>query len=268
MTYFENFQKSDYLFDDDVIRSVTNISKYAALFSRPLDNFTFYTFYQLKEDERLDNVSETLYGTPDFYWTIPLVNANLVNTWKNYFKGTRDFESFIKRKYPGLALFAHESTPVAGNFEEGEIVAFDIENVCRIIRKYPNQNYIHVELLNDNDFNPLDLGDVWVLLTGLWNERPQNIWSDSDVWKDNTLQLINPSAQSIEIESFRPMHLAPAYFLDADNNRVTWKSQAEKFPVTWRDVERQRNEEFSRIKVIRPEFITEIAEEFEKRIKL
>jgi len=266
MPYFTQFQKSSYPLSDTVSKNLTNISHYTAIFSRLADDASFYTYYNARGDERFDTISNELYGTTDYYWTIPILNAGIINTWKNSTKSEQALKKFLDRKYPGVALIIDPVDDLVGKFEVGEIVAYDINNVYRVLNKYPSLRYIHCEPVSMDEFDVLnDPQQVWVLLTGLWNEANLNIWDDTDIWRDNTDYVVGrDTLTAAKVESSIPAYKAPAYYLDVDGNRVPWYKGINE--VTFEDVEREKNEEYSRIKVIRPEFIYDIAAQFEREM--
>lgn len=265
-SYFDYFKKEDYQFSEKIRKQVTNLSQYTAMFSDLADNASFYNYYNVQPGERLDTISQKFYGTPQFYWTIPLLNEDIVNVWNSTFLETRLFEQYVLKKYPGLALFAHETTPVPNTFRPGEFAAFNIETTCQVIDTFASNNYIHVDP-RPLDFNPLDLSQVWVLLTGLWNEQPSNLWDDVARWKDNTFHLIGLQGGAIDIESILPLHLAPSFFEDFEGNVVSFDSPVQKTPVTWSEVELRRVDLNSRIKVLRPEVITQVVRDFEREMR-
>ena len=75
MAYFSNFANIDYDFDGSGIqRSVKNLAQYSTIISKNIDDATFYSYYNIQDGARPDNVSEELYGTPEYYWTFFIVN--------------------------------------------------------------------------------------------------------------------------------------------------------------------------------------------------
>lgn len=236
-SYFSFFKKTDYLFSDNIKKSVTDLTKYTSIIEKIADNVSFYNVYTIKPSERLDNISQFLYDTPEYYWTIPILNAELVNIWKDIGKDVNDFENFIKAKYPGFAVIPDDSTPIVGRFTPGEEALINSTRVL-IVRKYATENYIQIKFIDDQPS-----------LTSL---EGQSIVGDD-------------SQDSALIESIVPMTDAPALFLDSTGNKVIKSTNT--FPVTWRDQEREINDANLRIKVIRPEFIFQVVRDFEREMK-
>lgn len=236
-SYFSFFKKTDYLFSNNIKKSVTDLTKYTSIIEKIADNVSFYNIYTINPSERLDNISQELYNTTEYYWTIPILNAEIVNIWKDLGKDVNDFENFIKAKYPGFALTPEVSTPIVGRFTPGEEALIGSIRVL-IIKKYATENYIQINFIDDEpSFSSLE---------------GQSIVGEES--KDSAI-----------IESIVPMTDAPALFLDANNNKVIKSSNA--FPVTRRDQEREINDANLEIKVLRPEFITQVVREFEREMK-
>jgi hypothetical protein len=268
MTYFTQFRKRDYALSENVRKKVTELSQYTDIVSRAADDASFYTFYNARPDERYDTISNQLYGTPDFYWTIPILNDRITNTWRDSTKSVPALRKFLESKYPGDALIIDPVDSLVGKFIPGEIVAYDINHVYRILGKYPSLRYLHVEPVSMDEFDVLeDPEEVWVLLTGLWNEVNDNLWDDTEIWRDGTNYVIGKDTlDSIKVETVIPAYKAPAFFTDPDGNRVPWYEE-NAIPTTIEEVETDINDENSRLKVIRPEFIRQVADQFELEMR-
>ena len=48
------------------------------------DSVLMYKSYHLQDGERPDHVSLKLYGTTDYYWTLFMVNEDIVNTFADW----------------------------------------------------------------------------------------------------------------------------------------------------------------------------------------
>lgn len=236
--YFHYFEKRDYLFSNNITKNVTNISKYASIFSQIADNATYYNFYNIRPSERLDNISFKFYKTVDYYWTIPILNANLVNIWKDIGKDTNNFENFLNAKYPGFFITPTDS--IVGKFNSREEATIDDVHEVEIVNKFPSENYVQVIFSNVDIEFQIDKGTS--VLKG------------------------NDSGDSITIDSFGLMTEAPAYFLDDNDNRVLG-TKSDAFPVTWRQIEFEKNERDFTVKLIRPEYIYDVVRDFEKEMK-
>lgn len=236
--YFSYFQRGSYDFGETVVKNVTNITKYTTIFSEIADDYSFYTFYTMQPGQRLDEISQEIYDTPDFYWTFPLINDRIVNTWNDLPKSYSDFISFLERKYVGRAFTLKDGETLAGKFEIGENLVYDSTNGAELIAKYPTQGYMQVVFENDASF-------------------PQN--TEFTVTGES-------SEDSIVVTNHIPAYQAPARHIDLNGNDVPYDA-GQTTIVTIRQEEEDRNDINSQIRVIRPEFIYEVATRFEQEMR-
>jgi hypothetical protein len=244
MTYFTQFDKRDYLFSDRVKKQVTNLSTYTAIFSRIADDISFYTYYNVRPDERLDTISHTLYGTVDYYWTIPLINSRIINVWGDMPRDTQMLQAYLQKKYPGSALIVSESDSLVGKFTLDELGVYDSDQVVQIIGKYPTRNFVHVLPVTSTS------------VSDLFSTPP-----------DSGVLVGADSGDQVSVNIKIPTYMAPDHFLDSDGNRVT-STAASATEVSIQNVESDLNEQKSQIKVIRPEFIYDIVKRFGDEIRL
>jgi len=74
-SYFKYFPMVDYKFGDETnISKVEDISLYADIIDQIADATTAYDEYYILPGERPDQVSEKLYGNPNYHWTFYLMN--------------------------------------------------------------------------------------------------------------------------------------------------------------------------------------------------
>jgi hypothetical protein len=192
----------------------------------------------MKPGQRLDEISQELYATPEFYWTIPLVNERIVNTWDDLPKSYSDFISFLERKYIGRAFKIKESESLAGKFTIGENLVFNTTEKAELIGKYPTQGYLQV------------------------------VFADGASFPQNTEFTIvgETSEDSIVVVNHIPTYDAPVRHVDTDGNLVPYDS-GQAVPITIRQEEEDRNDIKSQIKVIRPEFIFDVSTRFEQEMR-
>lgn len=78
MNYFKHFPAVAYTFGSNEDPAIfRNISIYATVLDEIKDNVSFYNDYYIQEFERPDQVSNKLYKTPNFHWTLYLLNNKL-----------------------------------------------------------------------------------------------------------------------------------------------------------------------------------------------
>jgi len=236
--YFSYFQKGQYDFGESIVKDVTDITKYTAIFSQIADDISFYTYYTTQAGERLDEISQSLYDTPEFYWTIPLVNDRIVNIWDDTSKSYTDFIAYLEKKYVGRAFTLRDGEILAGKFSIGENLIYNSTESAELIAKYPTQGYMQVVFSENASF-------------------PQN--TEFTVVGET-------SGDSIVVTNHVPTYNAPIRHVDLNGNFVPYDS-GQVTPITIRQDEEDRNDVNSQIKVIRPEFIYDVASRFEQEMR-
>jgi hypothetical protein len=236
--YFSYFQNESYNFGKSIVKDVKNIAKYTAIFSEIADDFSFYTYYTMQFGQRLDEVSQELYDAPDFYWTIPLINSNLVNIWKDTTKSYSSLTGFLAKKYPGRAFLIHDSETIAGKFQLGENLVYDSTNRAEIISKYPTRGYLVAVPSESSSF-------------------PQN--QTIDVTGETT-------GDTVTIVNHVPVYNAPARHIDQNGNDVPFDAGQASI-VTIGQEETDKNDRIAQIRVIRPEFIYDVASRFQQEMR-
>lgn len=75
--YFTNFPKMAYPFEFNgklEARLVVDITKNVRLIKEVLSNISLFDAYTINDGETIEWISEMVYGTPDYHWTIMLAN--------------------------------------------------------------------------------------------------------------------------------------------------------------------------------------------------
>ena len=237
MSYFSKFKKGNFRVGDKVIE-VVNIAHYSQLLEKLADNISFYSYYTVVNGDRLDVISEKLYGTTDYYWTIALLNKHIVNTYEDLPKEyNADLIKFLQGKYPGYALKLDAEESLAGNFEMLETVSFG--NYSGIVTgKYPTLGYLTIQLTSEDSF---PLNQVFPLAG-------------------------QTSGDTINIANSLEYYTAPHHYEDADGQWVPWTNELST-PITILEYESAINDSNSQLKVIRPDLIYNVAIEFERQMK-
>ena len=84
--YFSKFNRIDYIFGDDyfskgggdsVLELMQNLTSYVEVIDSIKQNSSFYSKYEILEGDRPDQVSQKLYGTPEYHWTFFLMNDKI-----------------------------------------------------------------------------------------------------------------------------------------------------------------------------------------------
>jgi len=117
MSFFKQFPKVEYDFNRtgikqnmvDLFRSIRPLPTF-------LDNYSSYKFYEIKNGERPDIVSQRLYGTSMYYWTFFVVNDHLHDGYRAWPLSQEDLQAYMAKEYNGYVI---ETNPkVTNNFED------------------------------------------------------------------------------------------------------------------------------------------------------
>lgn len=227
--FFQYFQKEDFDIDGDGTKNLVNLSQYSKVFSKIADDISFYTYYTVDNADRLDNISQKIYGTPEYYWTFFLVNKELNNSWKDFRKDVNEFNDYLKRKYPDTAItFTNGSDNISLlSISIGDELSNNLGTVTGL---YPTANYITV--------------------TGLTNSSPAGV-------------TITSGSKSAEVTAAVPHFKAPHHKENADGEYLVGGTST----VSIEQYESELNDLQYQIKVIRPQHILSVARQFEREMK-
>jgi len=155
VNYFNKFPKV--LFDinnDGVFSVITDITKTVDINTFDDDSITYYTFQEIADGERPDNLSYRLYGTPQYYWTFFVINDNLKaglsNSWP---LNSHAFEEMMVKEYDNYSSITIDPVLHAPN-------AFDSDGFLTL----------NDALKNRSDFSVAPLVPIDNLLTSVDNQ--------------------------------------------------------------------------------------------------
>ena len=78
MKYFKYFPTIPYDLDaSGETKDIVDSFRFAKIINSIKDDITFYRFYDIPDGERPDHTSQTLYKTPDYYWSFFVANPRL-----------------------------------------------------------------------------------------------------------------------------------------------------------------------------------------------
>lgn len=244
MAYFKNFQKVGYDLDGDGYQSqLTNLTHFSRIGTKYLDDVSFYSYYNISEGERPDMVSYKLYDSTEYYWTFFIINSGLFNAFNDWPKGTADLKDFVEAKYQNIAAISapigsQGFDEIAGKFVIGETVQGGVSGALgTIVAKYPTLGYIEI-----------------APTSGTFNENGEGIYGIE-------------SQDFLTCSSVIQRAYAPRYHIDDSTGEQTIRRLAGTSPVTNFEWEYERNIEKSKIRVIKPKYIREVAREFRKEMQ-
>jgi len=235
--YFSFFRESDYVFSDSVVRRVRNLSQYTAIFFQIADDNSFYGYLTLQGNERLDGISQRLYNTPEFYWTIPLLNPEIINVWKDLPIEQNTLNKRLDLKYPGRAFYVDSNDTIVGKFNIGETIRIDSETSGVFQESFPSLGYIR--------------------LIDIIGDFPTNT---------NLTLIGDDSGDTLNVTNNTKFYKAPFRFSDSDSNTVLYDNTNSSVR-TIQDDEIDKNTKRSQIRVIRSDKIVSVVNEFTRQMR-
>ena len=199
------------------------------------DDILLYKSYHIQDGERPDHVSLKLYGTTNYYWTFFMINENLVNTFADWPCSRIEMDNKIRIKYQGQVLLTDED--MSTKFVKGETIQGFISGATASITQ-----------------KDTDKGIIRLVPGSLVGE-----------FRDGELVRGLTSNDTLTINSQRDYKDAPNHFETPDGSWVK-KGTAFSVPVSNDEHERIWNEYKTDIRVIKPEYVTMLADEFYKII--
>lgn len=270
MSFFRQFPTINYdLKKDGSIMRMVNIFRNVRPLQNYVDNPSLYKFYEIKNGERPDTVSQRLYGTPDFYWTFFVINEFLHDGYKVWPLSQEQLFDYIKEQYNGYAVTTNPvivrtgdgtisefRDSLSGKFQLGETITGSVSNAVGTLTK------------KNLDMNQLIIQDM----------QNTNRYSGDGAVNNNNYELLVGSSTQDSVSSYEVFNYADAphhyYITDEDGvNReytnMTFINQTVATPannlkaVSNRQYVNDLNEERSKIRVINPNFIGRFIENFE-----
>lgn len=238
--YFANFPKIVYDFDltkNTDYRLITDITRNVRFRKQILENISLFDYYEVQEGETPEIISEKVYGTPYYHWIIMLANQRY--DYVNDFPLTQaEFEAELKRKY-GQNKFFH-----VNHYKENGVITNGI-NVVKL--KESN--------LSEGGIGEIRLGKILQSVENGYLGRVANI----NIPNDGTNITIAVSLQNGKYYDGETLTvLNENTFVEVVNVEVP-----ENFiMVSNYEHENNLNEAKRKIKIIAPEFVSQILKEF------
>lgn len=262
MSFFKQFPKISYDFDrNGVLQNVVNIYKSVRVLKAFEDNINTYTFYEVKNGERPDIVSQRLYGSTRFYWTFFIINDFLHDGLAAWPMSQEKLQTYMANEYSGIVIntnpiivrdtdnsITDHRNSLAGRFTLGETITGGTSGATGILHK------------KDIDLNQLVLKNV----TGTF------LGDGGGVSESLTGGTSNDSVGTYEV--FKYIDAPHHYFKTNDpehrvqTNAVFVEGGVQSGQLSYqsnRAYLEEVNEARSKIKVVDPKYIRQFADEFE-----
>lgn len=100
MSFFQQFPTTVYDINLDGIQDdVVDIFRYVDVKDADITDLATYTWYDIKDGERPDVVSQKLYGTPKYYWTFFVINDTLKHGLEDWPLSHSEIEKFLEYNF-------------------------------------------------------------------------------------------------------------------------------------------------------------------------
>ena len=120
MPFFQQFPKIAYDFDSNGIdTNIVDLFRFVKANEQYFHEIATYIDYQIRDGERPDIVSNSLYGTPEYYWVFFLINEHLKNGISGWPMPEQELIEYIAEEYPGTTI---ETRPYIARDGDGLIV--------------------------------------------------------------------------------------------------------------------------------------------------
>ncbi len=269
MSFFKQFPLVDVDIGlDGTLTKMVNIFRSVRQVRSFSDDPTLYSYYEIKNGERPDVVSQQLYGTADFYWTFFVINEFLHDGYKVWPMSQEQLFNYVKTEYEGYAISTRVSfidstiqNSIAGKFQVGEQITGSTSGASGTLTK---KNIDLNQLIVQNMTN-----------TAAYQGRREDI-------ENTPFETVTGSKTFDDVSTFEVWPYAEAphhyYILDAKGveRQRTSKSHIldEEYATNAADLNYTSNRQYvynlndqrSKIRVINPAIIGEFVDKFEKLI--
>ena len=230
--YFKNIKNAAIDIDGsnnkDVLKNLTAKAKV----SDALINSTgFYQTMEIQDGERPDHLSRRLYNTEDFHWTFFLLNPQIKNIWDDWPMKYSQLVEYCENKYQYLA--ADTDDDLNDKFTLGETVTGSVSNATGTLKEiHVNMGYLVIEKISGT-----------FTITG------------------ETINGVS-SVDSVTCNFIKSQAYAPHHHVDDSTSAWVPRRLAGTTPYTYIDYESAVTEQNRNLKVIKPEFIEQVARQF------
>lgn len=119
MSFFKQFPRIEYDVElNGIRRNVVDIYRYVDLIEEAADDVLAYKFVDVEDGERPDQLSQRLYGSPDYYWTFFITNDFLKDGISAWHKSSNELNDYIDYIYDDS--YAVISVPQSGLLDQND----------------------------------------------------------------------------------------------------------------------------------------------------
>ena len=270
MSFFKQFPLVDYDISlDGTLTKMINIFRSVRPVKSFVDDSSLYSFYEIKNGERPDIVSQQLYGSSEFYWTFFVINEFLHDGYKVWPMSQEQLYKYVEEEYNGYALSTRVSfidstiqNSIAGLFEIGETITGSASGASgTLTKKNIDLNQLIVQNMNSSAVFQGRRDD------GTPNTPAETITGSKSFNDVSTFELW-PYAEAphhyyiLDNKGIEREYTSQSHILDEENATVA----ADLKYISNRQYVYKQNDQRSKIRVINPNAIGEFVDRFEKLI--
>jgi hypothetical protein len=239
MNYFKSFPSVAYRFGtENTLNAFQDVSLYVELIDEIKDNIDFYTLYEILEGERPDQLSQRLYGSPDYYWTFFLMNDKIRQ--QGWPLSAFELDTLIKKELNLVTLTTRDN--ISTTFKVGQTISGVTSTATGIIRE-----------------RRLDFGQLIVSTTGTFLSNELILSTVGPTTQSATL-----SAGSIsQYNSIHHWEDENGVWVDVDPSVGT---SAIYTPVTYYDKYIADNDALRTMRMIKPQAINSVFRSFNEAL--
>jgi hypothetical protein len=183
MSFFKQFPKDEYSIEaNGVDTSIVDIFRYVDVVEKASQNIMAYKTVDTFDGERPDNLSQRLYGTPDYYWTFFLTNDFLKDGIEAWPKGDAEMRRFIDTAHEDLACirFPYKLEETGDVLTLAGLPIMD-ENWSQYIKLYRTMETSFTDGEFIRIYATADIVDYKPNLSQIWIDKSTISWSSDNV---------------------------------------------------------------------------------------
>lgn len=262
MTYITQLENIPYKFGNEASSNIfQNLTIYSDMIDDIKDATSIYNYYYAPDDDRPDQLSTKLYGTPDHYWTFFLMNDHIRE--RGWPLSSQQLENKVKKDYPNTVLTTRDN--LKGRFKVGEYVAqldIGITTGGKIIRR----NLDLGQLIIEGDYHSIETP-----YTTNHQIQSKSLNPLTLIYSDTGDSPINITAVTAEYNSTHKYtdenSLEIDLGVDSSSGGLTAPGGLWTATSKW-DLYITANEELKKIRIIKPERIEEVVASFKKAMRI
>ena len=241
MSYFSKFKTIPYdLNGDGTYTNIVDISSYVSASESLINNISFYNYVEVMDGERIEQLSQRLYGTSTYYWTFMVINPNIKNIWNDWPKNSAQLLDYSIYKYADFAALACICTDdLLGKFIQGEYIQGVLSGaIGQVLAVHTNDKYITVKHI-------------------------------SGTFRTAGEDLIGlESSDTVTATEIVSRAYAPAYHVDDSTGDITAPRSAGTHKVTNLEHESYKNDINRYVRAVKPDKVSEFIFEFNRHISI